>query len=161
MNRLEFRLITWSRRDLDILAKCEVVLFPGKKQKLTPVARTKEDAYYILGKLIEGVDYHSTEVWSDRGGLPRQVVLFSRTGFKRWGMASRAPNPEGGSLAPQRVWLGWVVKTPRLAASRCLMPLMLMATSCLRWPPHLPRDFSGQKPRPPWLGVSSINPHPN
>jgi len=39
------------KADPDILAKCEVVLFPGKKQKLTPVARTKEDAYYILGKL--------------------------------------------------------------------------------------------------------------
>ena len=35
----------------EVLPKCENLQFPGAGQRETPVARTKEDAYYILGLL--------------------------------------------------------------------------------------------------------------
>jgi hypothetical protein len=35
----------------EVLTKCQHLLFPGPGQRQTPVARTKEDAYYILGLL--------------------------------------------------------------------------------------------------------------
>ena len=47
---------------------------------------TKGNATRSLSKLIEGVDFHLSEVISARGGLPRQIVRFSRDGFKQWGM---------------------------------------------------------------------------
>jgi hypothetical protein len=33
----------------EVLGKCENLQFPGPGQRETPVAKTKEDAYYILG----------------------------------------------------------------------------------------------------------------
>ena len=39
---------------------------------------TKGSATRSLSRLEEGVDFHLTEVLSGRGGLPRQIVLFSR-----------------------------------------------------------------------------------
>ena len=33
----------------EVLTKCENLQFPGAGQRETPVATTKEDAYYILG----------------------------------------------------------------------------------------------------------------
>lgn len=47
---------------------------------------TKGNATRSLSKLIEGVDYHLSEVISGAGGLPRQIIRFSRDGFKQWGM---------------------------------------------------------------------------
>lgn len=47
---------------------------------------TKGNAVRSLSKLVEGVDYHLSEVRSGAGGLPRQVILFSREGFKQWAM---------------------------------------------------------------------------
>jgi len=44
----------WSdifKADPDVLQKTEDFVFPGRGQKASPVARTKEDAYYILGLL--------------------------------------------------------------------------------------------------------------
>ena len=35
----------------EVLGKCENLKFPGPGQRDTPVAKTKEDAYYILGLL--------------------------------------------------------------------------------------------------------------
>lgn len=35
----------------EVLTKCQNLRFPGSGQRKTPVARTKEDAYYILGLL--------------------------------------------------------------------------------------------------------------
>ena len=35
----------------EVLTKCENLQFPGAGQRETPVAKTKEDAYYILGLL--------------------------------------------------------------------------------------------------------------
>lgn len=35
----------------EVVTKCENLKFPGRGQRETPVARTKEDAYYILGLL--------------------------------------------------------------------------------------------------------------
>ena len=35
----------------EVVPKCENLRFPGRGQRETPVARTKEDAYYILGLL--------------------------------------------------------------------------------------------------------------
>jgi len=35
----------------EAVQKTDSYLFPGKGQQKTPAARTKEDAYYILGKL--------------------------------------------------------------------------------------------------------------
>lgn len=35
----------------EVLTKCQNLKFPGRGQRVTPVARTKEDAYYILGLL--------------------------------------------------------------------------------------------------------------
>lgn len=33
----------------EVVSKCQNLKFPGPGQRETPVARTKEDAYYILG----------------------------------------------------------------------------------------------------------------
>ena len=46
----------------------------------------KDAAKRSLEKLLEGVDYQSTEMWTVAGGTPRHVVLFSHDGFKQWGM---------------------------------------------------------------------------
>jgi hypothetical protein len=46
----------------------------------------KDNAARSLIKLVEGVDYQSAEVRTVAGGTPRQVVLFSREGFKQWAM---------------------------------------------------------------------------
>ena len=35
----------------EVVPKCDHLKFPGPGQRETPVARTKEDAYYILGLL--------------------------------------------------------------------------------------------------------------
>lgn len=35
----------------EVVPKCENLKFPGRGQRVTPVAKTKEDAYYILGLL--------------------------------------------------------------------------------------------------------------
>jgi hypothetical protein len=35
----------------EVVGKCDNLLFPGRGQRETPIARTKEDAYYILGLL--------------------------------------------------------------------------------------------------------------
>ena len=35
----------------EVVGKCDNLQFPGAGQRETPVARTKEDAYYILGLL--------------------------------------------------------------------------------------------------------------
>jgi 5-methylcytosine-specific restriction endonuclease McrA/phage anti-repressor protein len=51
----------------------------------------KDSATRSLSKLIEGVDFllhTSVEQTTGRGGHNREAVLFSRDGFKRWGMAA-------------------------------------------------------------------------
>jgi len=45
---------TWARiieADPAVVGKCDNCQFPGERQRETPIARTKEDAYYILGLL--------------------------------------------------------------------------------------------------------------
>jgi hypothetical protein len=49
----------------------------------------KDNAVRTLSNLIEGEDYQSAEVRTVAGGSPRQVIRFSRPGFKRWGMLAR------------------------------------------------------------------------
>lgn len=49
----------------------------------------KDSATRSLSKLIEGVDFllhNSVEQTAGRGGHNREAVLFSRDGFKQWGM---------------------------------------------------------------------------
>lgn len=46
---------------------------------------TKGNAVRSLSKLIEGVDFLS-EVIKSSGGRPGEQILFSREGFKQWGM---------------------------------------------------------------------------
>jgi hypothetical protein len=53
----------------EVVAKCENLRFPGPGQRDTPVAKTKEDAYYILGLLPGAVGRKYRE---------RAATLFTR-----------------------------------------------------------------------------------
>ena len=55
----------------EVLPKCENLQFPGAGQRETPVARTKEDAYYTLGLLPGAVGNNYRE---------ESAKLFRRSG---------------------------------------------------------------------------------
>ena len=66
----------------------------GGASTATAGSRLPRPSHRSLSKLIEGVDF-SSQVRESSGGRPAEQVLFSRTGFKRWGRDLPSTKPRG------------------------------------------------------------------